>query len=404
MVGSVRGDSIRQNPIASRSRLDCADFTGRRCSLQLLRHDQQRQVVEHALCRVSNESEAEARALVLEAVLLAEVVEALLHYHELLDGQLDGLLEAAAVGVVRRDSHHERRGCLVLAVDLQMSAAPSADADLGVGQLGNPAHVGTAAADEPRHEVEVGRLHVEVDVGPEPQTPRPTGALEAEALGGLHLGGLCGQSRRCCRCIRWGDLGRVRRRGARRRRLRERGHERARCREGAGHGEGAGAREGAGMRVGAAVRRKGSLRARRQHRHARHAHGHRDCLVRHVPPGRWHPGRELGPAVDHRRRPVHAGCARGRHGCCVGRRRLCCHTREHPREHDRHRGCRVRLRCVLRRRLRWRRRQRQLWGLGQRRGLRQGLGRQPGLLLESADLLQEVRKCHAHRGVVGCRS
>ena len=30
----------------------------------------------------------------------------------LLDGQLDGLLEAAAVGVVRRDSHHERRGCL----------------------------------------------------------------------------------------------------------------------------------------------------------------------------------------------------------------------------------------------------------------------------------------------------
>ena len=29
------------------------------------------------------------------------------------------------------------------------------------------------------------------------------------------------------------------------------------------------------------------------------------------------------------------------------RRRLCCHTREHPREHNRHRGCRVRLQHCL---------------------------------------------------------
>eukprot|EP00411_Alexandrium_monilatum_P013979 CAMPEP_0175259732 /NCGR_PEP_ID=MMETSP0093-20121207/39887_1 /TAXON_ID=311494 /ORGANISM="Alexandrium monilatum, Strain CCMP3105" /LENGTH=208 /DNA_ID=CAMNT_0016554151 /DNA_START=165 /DNA_END=789 /DNA_ORIENTATION=- len=75
-------------------------------------------------------------------------------------GELNCCCETLGVVNVCGDRHHEGRWCLAAATDLVVAAATAADADLRARRASDLPHLATAAADQPGHQVETGRLHV----------------------------------------------------------------------------------------------------------------------------------------------------------------------------------------------------------------------------------------------------
>eukprot|EP00411_Alexandrium_monilatum_P092807 CAMPEP_0175746312 /NCGR_PEP_ID=MMETSP0097-20121207/58524_1 /TAXON_ID=311494 /ORGANISM="Alexandrium monilatum, Strain CCMP3105" /LENGTH=348 /DNA_ID=CAMNT_0017054741 /DNA_START=166 /DNA_END=1211 /DNA_ORIENTATION=+ len=96
-------------------------------------------------------------------------------------GELNCCCETLGVVNVCGDRHHEGRWCLAAATDLVVAAATAADADLRARRASDLPHLATAAADQPGHQVETGRLHVQVEVRPEAPTPRAPWRRSARA-------------------------------------------------------------------------------------------------------------------------------------------------------------------------------------------------------------------------------